>query len=161
MTGPSAGAPGGEALHRVVYRSEMALVGTAAEVGDEIRAILAASRRNNAAAALTGALLYSGRHFTQVLEGPLDALERTYDRISADLRHSAFDLVQFVPLQARTFGEWGMAYVTPGELDGIWDDRPAFEPSAPLDVEALVAALRRALAAGERGVKVDLPRGRS
>lgn len=41
-------------------------------------------RRNNAAASVTGALLYHNGYFMQLIEGQLDAINAIYDRIQAD-----------------------------------------------------------------------------
>ncbi|MCO6418775.1 BLUF domain-containing protein [Siccirubricoccus sp. KC 17139] len=109
-------------IHRLVYRSTSAILGTEEQVAAEVAAIVAAARRNNLATGLTGVLVYSGESFTQVLEGPLAALEATYDRISADLRHRQFDLLQFTRAPARSFGNWELAYLTQDALDAFWQD---------------------------------------
>lgn len=128
-------------LHRLVYRSEMSILGTSEQVEAEIAAILDTSCRNNAACELTGVLLHSKQAFTQVLEGPLGPLEATYDRISADLRHISLDLVQFVPVAARSFAGWSMAYVGQEAMDGLWNDGSLRSGMAPEEVHAAVEAI--------------------
>ena len=46
--------------------------------------ILAVSRRNNARAGITGALMYSGSAFAQVLEVPRLAVEAIFERIQRE-----------------------------------------------------------------------------
>ncbi|MFS0736987.1 BLUF domain-containing protein [Sphingomonas sp. 1P06PA] len=79
-------------------------------LGDTIvEPILAASRRRNAAAGVTGLLLFDGRRFLQALEGEPDAVRITFDRIAADPRHRAIVRLSERQIDAREFGEWAMA----------------------------------------------------
>ncbi|NIJ08009.1 hypothetical protein FHS31_001619 [Sphingomonas vulcanisoli] len=75
----------------------------------EVQTILTASRRNNAAAGVTGLLLYDGRRFLQALEGEPVLVNRTYERIKADPRHRAVVLLSSKDTTERSFGEWAMA----------------------------------------------------
>ncbi len=75
----------------------------------EIDAILDASRRHNAAAGLTGLLLYDGYRFLQALEGEADRVVTTYDRIKADPRHRALVMLSSRDVAVRSFGDWAMA----------------------------------------------------
>lgn len=72
--------------------------------------ILAASRRNNARAGVTGLLLFNGKRFLQILEGAPAAVESTYERILADDRHFALVKLSERTIDAREFGGWDMAY---------------------------------------------------
>jgi hypothetical protein len=132
-------------LHRLVYRSTLAIQGTEENVLAELDRILATSRENNARHALTGVLVHSGGTIMQVLEGPREALEQTYDRISADTRHTAFDLVQFVPVTKREFAAWSMAYATPPQLDRFWTDGVVNAAAAPEEINAALRAIGMAL----------------
>ena len=49
--------------------------------------ILRTSRRNNAEVGVTGALMFNGGAFAQVLEGPRRGVESTFERIQRDQRH--------------------------------------------------------------------------
>jgi len=71
--------------------------------------ILAASRRNNAAAGVTGLLLYDGYRFLQALEGEAAAVTKVYERIKADPRHRAIVLLSSREISERAFGDWAMA----------------------------------------------------
>ena len=73
-----------ENLHRLVYYSRNCLEGTPEEISAGIRHILETSRTNNRRAAVTGALMFNRTYFAQVLEGPRDAVEATFERIQQD-----------------------------------------------------------------------------
>lgn len=75
-----------------------------------VDAILAASRRNNPKAGLTGLLLFNGRRFLQVIEGEAEAVRTTYQRIAADPRHFAMVRLGEREIDSRDFGDWDMAY---------------------------------------------------
>ena len=77
--------------------------------------ILAASRRNNAKAGVTGLLLSGGRRFLQVLEGPESQVAATFARIAADPRHFAIVELSRREIKDRQFGNWAMAYDAGGE----------------------------------------------
>jgi hypothetical protein len=131
-----------EALHRLVYRSVLAIVGTTEQRESTIAKILQSSQQNNAKDDLTGILVRGGETCVQVLEGPLAGIERAYDRISSDIRHTAFDLIQFVPVEARRFASWRMAYVDAAELGKAWEERPL---NTPEDVDDAFDLLARRL----------------
>ena len=95
-------------LYRLIYRSRNDIA--EADVGREIRSILATSRRNNMANDVTGALLLTASGFAQVLEGPRDVVELTFDRIGADPRHSDVMVLSFTPTERRCFPRWSMAF---------------------------------------------------
>ena len=90
-------------LYQLIYCSHMA-----ASL-DETPRILAVSRANNARDGLTGALLQKDGLFAQVLEGPLSAVERTFERIQCDARHDGVVVLRFAEVAERAFSEWSMA----------------------------------------------------
>jgi hypothetical protein len=49
--------------------------------------------------------------FGQVLEGPLAAVETTFERIQMDDRHGEVTLLAFDPVGGRGFSNWSMAFV--------------------------------------------------
>ena len=75
----------------------------------EVDAILRASRLNNAAAGVSGLLLYNGHRFLQALEGEVAMVDRTYQRIKQDPRHRAVVLLSARDIDTRAFGDWAMA----------------------------------------------------
>lgn len=81
----------------------------------DLREVLEASRRNNAAVDVTGLLVAGGRRFLQVLEGPEAAVEATLARIKADPRHRALVNLSSKQVDARQFGDWSMGF----ELGGV------------------------------------------
>jgi hypothetical protein len=99
-------------LYRMIYcsRNIIALAMPGADVEQEIRAILASARRCNEANHLTGALLFTASGFAQVLEGPREAVERTFERIGADPRHADVTVLSFTPTAHRSFPEWTMGF---------------------------------------------------
>ncbi|MCJ2134138.1 BLUF domain-containing protein [Methylobacterium sp. J-026] len=96
-------------LYRLVYASKNLLTGTEAEAA--IEQILVASRRNNERAGVTGALMFNGGAFAQVLEGPQKGVEETFERIQRDPRHGDVTVLEGGPIRERGFVNWSMAFV--------------------------------------------------
>jgi hypothetical protein len=96
-------------LYSLAYISKNVIPGTPEAVKAEIRDILEAARRNNPALGVTGALLYSGGYFCQVIEGPQAVLEDLFETIQMDPRHGEVSVLHFDPIETRSFGEWAMA----------------------------------------------------
>jgi hypothetical protein len=74
--------------------------------------ILRVSRRNNAAAGVTGLLIAGGNRFLQVLEGDDLAVSRTFDRIQRDDRHFAMVQLAKQTIDERSFGSWSMGFAS-------------------------------------------------
>ena len=89
-----------------VSRSTMAANESPAEIDD----IVAVSRVRNGDLAVTGALIYSGAYFAQVLEGPDHAVAELMTSITKDRRHRDVTTMRHVPVTERMFPEWTMAY---------------------------------------------------
>lgn len=87
--------------------------------------ILAQSRRNNARARVTGLLFFDGKRFLQALEGEDAAVDATFARIQQDDRHHALVVLSNRVIEQREFGEWAMAYSSPGEDNAAALDRVA------------------------------------
>ena len=102
---------GNSDLHRLIYYSRNRIAGGLSETTAEIERILAASRRNNASLRVTGALIFNSGIFAQVLEGPLDGIEATFERIQCDTRHGELHVLAFEPAKTRSFPSWSMAFV--------------------------------------------------
>jgi len=77
---------------------------------EDIREILTQARANNERTELTGALLYHGGRFAQILEGPAEAVAARFDVISADPRHRVLQKVREVIIPERQFPEWTMGF---------------------------------------------------
>jgi blue light- and temperature-responsive anti-repressor len=108
----------GAVLYRLAYVSRVC-TRTDATPHRDLRDILATSRALNPRAGITGALTLGGGTYGQILEGPLGAVEATYDRIECDGRHRDVLLLDLAPIQARSFGDWAMAFVAPGALSRL------------------------------------------
>ena len=100
-------------MYYIVYVS----TATALFSVDMLTDLLEASRRRNAAAGISGMLLYKGGNFMQVLEGPEDAVHQLYERIERDPRHHG-SIVLIKGTQAqRQFPEWLMGFCDLGATD--------------------------------------------
>ena len=133
-------------LCRLVYYSRNALPRPEATQAAEVRRILASSRRNNPRAGVTGALMFNGGCFAQVLEGPREAVKRTFGRIQRDTRHADVAVLQLAPVGRRGFPAWSMAFVgrspTGGTLHGGIAGESGFVEPALLTGERLFDTLR-------------------
>jgi FtsZ-binding cell division protein ZapB len=98
-------------IYRLVYTSRNLLEGGEEEQKAAIAGLLAVSKRNNARVGVTGALLFNGGSFAQVLEGSRAAVETTFERIQRDPRHSDVAVLQCEPVAARGFPNWSMGFV--------------------------------------------------
>lgn len=73
--------------------------------------IVAKSVEYNAAAGITGALLYSGTNFVQILEGEPAPVLELMEAIRNDPRHDQVDVLQTKVGVERRFAGWSMAYL--------------------------------------------------
>ena len=104
-----------EQVYRLLYCSRNTMTGSLEEQQQEIAHILMKSRTNNAALGITGALLFNSGFFAQVLEGPLDRVEQTFERIQRDLRHDDISVLECSLAPSRDFPEWAMAFAGGGQ----------------------------------------------
>jgi len=100
-----------EPLYRLVYVSRNRIDGGDEDLGHEVAEILDVARRLNASAGVTGALMFNRRCFAQVLEGRLDDVQETFERIQCDERHDRASILSFAPIERRDFADWSMAFV--------------------------------------------------
>ncbi len=77
---------------------------------EDLRVLLATSRKNNAELGVTGMLLYKDGNFMQVLEGEEVAVRRLYARIAADPRHGSEITLQEGFSEGRQFPDWSMGF---------------------------------------------------
>jgi hypothetical protein len=76
----------------------------------ELEALLEKSRANNRRDGVSGVLVYRDGDFLQVLEGPEDAVRRTYARIARDPRHGGVIVLDESEITQRNFGDWSMGF---------------------------------------------------
>jgi hypothetical protein len=84
---------------------------------EELLAILKKSKANNPKAGVTGVLCFSEGIFMQVLEGGRNAVNRLYNRIAADARHTEVVLLGYEEISERRFGGWSMGQVNMSRLN--------------------------------------------
>jgi blue light- and temperature-responsive anti-repressor len=98
-------------LYRLVYTSKNQMPGSEAGMAEAVAQILKTARRNNVRADVTGALMFNGGAFAQVLEGPRRGVEQIFERIQRDMRHGDVTVLQCGPVESRGFTNWSMAFV--------------------------------------------------
>lgn len=76
----------------------------------EVQNIVDTSVVSNKSASLTGALIFTGVNFCQLLEGPEATVRRLMESIRIDTRHKDISVVHEEALSDRRFGSWSMAY---------------------------------------------------
>ena len=90
-------------LKRVVYVSEKT------DVSDTtLRDIIASSKKNNPKEDVTGCLLSGSNSFLQLLEGPAEATNTLYSKISRDNRHKNVITLCDEKIDERLFLSWSM-----------------------------------------------------
>jgi hypothetical protein len=101
----------------------------------QLEDLLGECRRNNAATAITGLLLYKEGNLLQVLEGEEEQVRSLYAKILRDPRHHGSIVLLQQTLADREFGDWSMGFrdlasaevqAMPGYsefLNFAWEDR--------------------------------------
>lgn len=97
-------------IYQVAYISKNTVDKNQSDVKNEIKDILNVARKNNKELGITGALLYSGGYFCQVLEGEKDKVEKLIKTIQSDNRHKEINILSGEFVTNRTFAEWDMAF---------------------------------------------------
>lgn len=134
-------------IHALLYASRARLAGpeAAAAVAD----LVAVSRARNARLGVTGALVYSGGHFAQILEGGSAAVAELMRSIGRDPRHADVTVLSEGPTGQRRFADWSLAYAGPatfvdsiiaGTLAGAGAPRSRNEARLQQLLEELAAA---------------------
>ena len=115
-------------LVRLMYASRAA----AAVNQEELVAILRKSKANNPGAGITGVLCFSEGIFLQALEGGRSAVNRLYNRIAADPRHTSVELLCYEEIGERRFAGWSMGQVNLSSLNPAlllkYSERPTLDP---------------------------------
>ncbi len=94
------------ATFQLLYRSQA----TTPLTPEQLQELVQRARRTNAAAQITGLLLYGNGHFVQLLEGPAEQVQDLFARISQDPRHRQVGVVRMGLLPGRQFAEWSMDF---------------------------------------------------
>jgi hypothetical protein len=126
-------------LVRLLYASR-AVPGLDAE---ELQALLRQCRTNNPPHGITGVLCFASGIFLQALEGSRTEVNRLYNRIVADPRHTDVELLAYQEIDERRFAGWAMGQV---HMSGL---NPAlllkYSASATLDPYAIPGRVSMAL----------------
>ena len=101
---------------------------------EELKELLRRSRINNARLGVTGMLLHDRGNFIQMLEGPGANVDKLYERIRADPRHTRMSTLLQGPLEKRQFETLAMGFDNCADLSV--EDRAAYsdalrEPPEP------------------------------
>ena len=123
-----------------------------------VREIVGVARRSNPALGITGALLFDGERFCQLMEGGEPEVRALMRRIEADPRHTRVELLHAdVSSAGPLMTRWVSGYCDAHDLDAL--DRlaavptpapapapaPAFEPTpAVTAIDQFAAVLNRA-----------------
>ena len=110
---------------------------------EELVAILRKSKANNPANGVTGVLCFSEGIFLQVLEGGRSAVNRLYNRIASDTRHTQVELLLYQEIGERRFAGWSMGQVSMARLNPSLLMK--YSETATLDPYAVSGAVSMAL----------------
>ena len=101
---------------------------------EELTHIARRSRAHNAQQGVTGVLCQSGQLFLQVLEGGREPVNRLYNRIARDPRHTEVTLLAYEEITERRFAGWAMGQVNLARLNpGVllkYSETPTLDPFA-------------------------------
>ncbi|MEO5734783.1 MAG: BLUF domain-containing protein [Rubrivivax sp.] len=101
---------------------------------DELLSILRRSKTNNPALGVTGVLCFSQGIFLQVLEGGRSGVNRLYNKIAADPRHTEVELLSYEEIGERCFAGWSMGQVNMSRLNPAlllkYSETPTLDPFA-------------------------------
>ena len=98
-----------------------------------VKEIVTVSRQRNPARGITGALLFDGEHFGQLLEGPEQMVRSLVDRIGRDARHTDMRVLLAAPSgSTRLLQQWRSGYCDACQLEAFngeaaLRDRPALD----------------------------------
>ena len=115
-------------LVRLLYVSRAVSQDTA----PAIESILHASRNHNLHHGITGILCYGGGVFLQAIEGGREAVNKLYNHIIEDARHTDVVLLHYEEITERRFGGWTMGQVNLSKLNTSivlkYSEKPEFDP---------------------------------
>ena len=95
-----------DVIHQLVYIS-------AAEhdfTEKELQELLTKARQNNQGLGITGMLLFHQGSFIQALEGEKETVEKLYEKIGRDTRHTETRVIFRGEREERDFDSWSMGF---------------------------------------------------
>ena len=108
-------------MERLLYISESQI--EQADAQTLVLEIVARSVCKNSNKKLTGALLFTGTHFAQILEGAPHAIDQLMIDLCSDPRHKNIRVIDRSAIDARRFPDWAMAYSGPSQFVSRHVDR--------------------------------------
>jgi len=84
---------------------------------EDLTAILRKSKAENPKAGITGVLCFSQGIFLQVIEGGRGAVNKLYNQVVADPRHTDVELMIYEEIGERRFAGWAMGQVNMARLN--------------------------------------------
>ncbi len=135
-----------------VSRSRLDLPAQAGEVDR----IVTGSTERNAGLRVRGALIFTERHFAQILEGPDAAIAALMESITRDWRHDRVTVIEKRPVDCYHFPDWSLAYwgnasYMDGHISRILDKSDALgRELQTADLAALMQMLSRESRGRER-----------
>jgi hypothetical protein len=120
--------------------------------GEAIADIVAVSRQRNSRLEVTGALVFTGGRFAQLLEGPEPGVTELKDSIVRDGRHKRVTTLCWNAASERIFDRWSLVYSGGSRyMAGILDKVELEVVSAPAETcEQLVYLFREFAEAEQR-----------
>lgn len=119
---------------------------------DRIADIVAVSTPRNIALGVSGALIWTGTAFAQILEGPPAAIETLMASITRDARHEQVRVICSGAITSRGFEDWALAYAGGASfVSNLIEPLMGRVPPAPHDpaVRKLIHAMRAFADGGE------------
>ena len=98
-------------LCSLLYVSESTL--DPGEAEKAVCEIVSAATTANCGFDITGALIFTGQHFAQLLEGEPGQVDALMESINRDARHRNVKVVNRTDIEEREFDLWAMAYSGP------------------------------------------------
>lgn len=95
-------------VYRILYVSRSLL--PESDAADIVHAIVETSIARNSRDGLTGALVFTGRHFAQALEGDMPSVLALMADIARDRGHTDIEIAEQGTAPSRVFAEWSMGY---------------------------------------------------
>jgi hypothetical protein len=129
-------------LRSILYVSSSTIAADLVET--TVKRIVAEAVACNLPLEVTGALLFTGEKFAQIMEGPSESLAILLERLVHDQHHRDIIVLEDVPIAKRRFGNWAMAYAGPSAFVARTVDRAVADAASgsPIAVQSLVNLMR-------------------
>ena len=129
-------------ISQLIYCSEVAEGVTV----DMVLGIRRSAAEHNEVQGISGCLAHSPRYFLQLIEGGAEPINRLYNRILRDERHTRVTLLSYSMAPERVFPGWGMHFCSLGGEDKTFfrfSSTRAFDPFdlSPGNARALLTTL--------------------